>query len=331
MMRAKRAGSAHRWRRAVVVLVTSIAVLGSGLVTVADAAPHAPQAPGRRAVSAQATGVADYFSRPGPWGAVRTGRADVPGVRFWYPERLTTSSTTFPILTWGNGSGASADVYTQLIEHLAAWGFVVVASDSSRTGTGQEMLAAAQWMVARNRDPGSVFYQKLRTNRVGAVGHSQGAEGAIRATVLSGGVITSTLPIALPELFYWQPRPTRAQVTALAAQLRHPTFFMYGADDPVADDPEDQALWFGAAGGPALTAARSGVDHAIAVNDNYCLWIIVWFCGQATPILGYATAWFAYTLTGDNFARGAFVGPDGGDGQIMTDANWTMKDSWGLP
>lgn len=329
MMRVKREGGGRGWRLAVVALVASIAVVGLG----GPVSQAATQAPGGRGAVAQSTSVSDHFSGPGPWGAVLSGSADVPaagGLRFWYPEHLGAFGADHPVLTWGNGTGASTDTYTDLIEHLAAWGFVVVASNSTVTGSGDEMLAAAEWMVDQNDNPGSVFHQKLATDRVGALGQSQGAGGAINATISSDGLITSTLPIALPDVGWWDPELTPDDAEELVAQLEHPVFFMYGEIDPVTI--WDQELWFNAAGGPALTAARDGLHHGIGGNDGECTIVFFWeFCGQASPILGYATAWFVYTLADDEFARGAFVGPDGGPGEIMTDDNWSRKNPRDLP
>ena len=45
-----------------------------------------------------------------------------------------------PIISWGNGTGVSPSGYAWLLGHLASWGFVVIASESRNTGSGEEML-----------------------------------------------------------------------------------------------------------------------------------------------------------------------------------------------
>src|SRR4051794_41663228 len=64
-----------------------------------------------------------------------------------YPANLGTGGVKAPIVTWGNGTGAVPSQYSGLLHQLASWGFVVVASTSTTTGTGAAMLAGAQYMV----------------------------------------------------------------------------------------------------------------------------------------------------------------------------------------
>ncbi len=45
-------------------------------------------------------------------------------------------------------------------------------------------MGGAQWMVAKNSDSGSIFYNKLDTSKIGALGHSQGAGGVLNAVLL---------------------------------------------------------------------------------------------------------------------------------------------------
>jgi hypothetical protein len=325
----RREGCQHvrRWWTRVVAFCVALGLwLGPGAGAGRAAAWAASAAEG--SVVQTPGAVADHYSQPGPWGAAITGSADAPaaeGVRFWYPETLGAFGADHPVLTWGNGTDARTDSYTDLIEHLASWGFVVVASNSGRTGGGDEMLAAAEWMVDQNDNPASVFYGDLNTNAVGALGHSQGAGGAIYATVESDGLITSTLPIALPDVGWWNPPFTLDDAAGLVGRLEDPIFYMYGNDDLIT--LWDQEHWFDATGGPALMASLVGGHHNLPVNDELCGW---GYCGQAPQIEGYTTAWFVYTLAHDQFARQAFVGDGGGPGEIMADARWMRKDAEGL-
>jgi hypothetical protein len=69
-------------------------------------------------------------------------------------------------------------------------GFVVVASNSTSTGYGTEITAAANAMVAADGNPSSPFYGKLDTSKVAAVGHSPGAGGSTRAVTANPGLFT---------------------------------------------------------------------------------------------------------------------------------------------
>lgn len=81
----------------------------------------------------------------------------------------------------GNGTGATPKNYDSLLTHLASWGFIVIDSYSTQTGSGKAILDAAKYMVTQNKTAGSKFYQKIDTAHIGAAGHSQGAAGVINA------------------------------------------------------------------------------------------------------------------------------------------------------
>ncbi len=127
----------------------------------------------------------------------------------FYPANLGANGVHHPIIVWANGSGTTpipATTYAYLLRHLASWGFVVIATRDGTTGTGQTVIDSANYIKARSVDSGSIFYGKLDTTKIGAMGHSQGASGAINAMLKSGGAIRTAgdLPPAAPVLV--QPR-----------------------------------------------------------------------------------------------------------------------------
>jgi len=73
---------------------------------------------------------------------------------------------------------------------------VVVAANTGQAGSGNEMLLGAIAVINQNNQSSSIFYQKLDTGSVSAVGHSQGAVGAINAALNGDGVITSVLALS---------------------------------------------------------------------------------------------------------------------------------------
>jgi len=108
----------------------------------------------------------------------------------FYPANLGANGFHHPIIVWANGSGTTpipATTYAYLLHHLASWGFVVIATRDGTTGTGQTVLDSANYIKARNADSGSIFYGKLDTTRIGAMGHSQGASGAQGAAGVDSG------------------------------------------------------------------------------------------------------------------------------------------------
>lgn len=152
-----------------------------------------------------------------------------PGNKFdlYYPTNLGAGGFKHPILTWGNGSFGKPSQVGYLLNHMASWGFVVIASEDSMTGPGQTILDAAKFLVNANSDSASIFFIKLNVSQIGAFGHSQGAGGAINALIKSGGLIKTVVPIELPAQI-WCSTPTCVDTKNLTSGT---VFFIDGSLD----------------------------------------------------------------------------------------------------
>jgi hypothetical protein len=88
----------------------------------------------------------------------------------------------FPVITWGNGTCGQSGGYATLLASVASHGSVVVAANSRWTDAGNnEMLKALDFAEAANEDKGSPLYGRLDLDKVGAMGHSQGASATGKA------------------------------------------------------------------------------------------------------------------------------------------------------
>ncbi len=257
--------------------------------------------------------VEDTYAADGPW-AVSTGSAeDGLGNTFslWYPTDLGAGGYDHPILTWGNGTNAVPQQYDDTLALMASWGFVVVASDSTQTGEGTEMLAGATYMVSENSNSSSIFYQNLDTDKVGAFGHSQGAGGTLNATLLSGGLITSAITNALPDPRWWTtPVPDMSTWPTSV-----PIWFSRGTSDRLIATEAAALNWYNSVPGAAAKASLKKANHNAIQDDN-------------NGYQGYYVAWFKYTLEGDSFARTAFVG---NPPEINTNGSWQDQAQKNLP
>lgn len=148
------------------------------------------------ATPAEKQSVSERYAAPGTHTVTS---AAVPDYQLFYPTDLSTSSDRHPVVTFGNGSYATYEQYEALLRHLASWGSVVVVADSSVTGDGSEILAAARHIVAQNDNSESIFHDRIDVAHIAAVGHSQGAGGSINASTDSDGLITSTAALDLPD------------------------------------------------------------------------------------------------------------------------------------
>lgn len=228
----------------------------------------------------------------------------------YYPTTLGAGGLLHPIITWGNGTNAQPSNYWGLLNQLASWGFVVVASTDPTTGTGSEMLAAANYMVQQNGTAGSIFYHKLDTTRVGAIGHSQGAGGAVNATNNSGGLIKTVVPIALPNTVWVSPGDEY-----YVQLLTVPVLFLGGSSDILIASPSTVTGFYSQVPGAAAVAVLKGAGHNTIQNTG-------------GGFLGYITAWMMYTLRNDATARGAFVGSPP---EINTNTAWQNQAEKNLP
>lgn len=289
---AERVARARLPRRESIVSVALAAVLALG-----GFLPGAQPARAADAIEVQ-------FGAPGPHPVMMTDVADEYGnivYQIFHPADMASSCETHPIITWGNGSFAVPSQYPGVLNQLASWGFVVIGSTHTTVGTGIEILAAAEYMVAENGRIDSPFFARLDEDNVGAVGHSQGAGGAINAANLSHGLITSVLPIALPNRVWVGPGDEFEP-----SELEVPVFFMSGVFDFLVSSQATNTGFYNEVSGPAAKAALTGAGHNTIQNTG-------------GGFLGYLTAWFMYTLRDDVTASQAFLGDPP---EIHTNRRW---------
>ena len=86
-----------------------------------------------------------------------------------------------PTVVMLNGTGLKALHYRPVFEHLASWGFVVIGNDDSNAWNGRSALVSLDKALCQNSMASSPLYQRIDIERIGVVGHSQGAMGAINA------------------------------------------------------------------------------------------------------------------------------------------------------
>jgi hypothetical protein len=235
----------------------------------------------------------DNFSERGSFSTTMTSQ-DGPNGAFslYYPEDLGRDGLKHPIITWGNGTGAIPVFYGGLLDHWASHGFVVIASNSTMTGSGEEMLRGVDWLISESSSEGSLFFNKISVNAVGASGHSQGGGGTINAG--HNPKVKCTAPI--------QPTPENAK------DLQGPMFVIAGSNDTIIA-PELVSQVYASSNVPTVFGILEGASHFTPV-------------GSAQGMRGYLTAWFRWHLMGDESARDLFYGDNCG---ICNDSAWTVE------
>ncbi|MEK8029887.1 hypothetical protein AACH06_03555 [Ideonella sp. DXS29W] len=306
-------------------LFAALALAGSGATL--SAVPNAP------------TGeIEKRFYADGPWAVSHRpsfGCCDSSGYAFdiYGPETPGLGGFKHPIVTWGNGTGTAPYNYDYLLRHLASWGFVVVATRQPNTGTGREIRDAARFMAAENTRPGSPFEGTLAVDRIGAMGHSQGATGVINAMRDSGGAIRTAIAMALPAQVFCSDEINCTDPSRLRAGS---VFYLNGSLDVVISPSrqpkgtrglQSNAAYYRAMPStlPKFWATLRGANHNDMMGQPDCALVGSTCHNGVYGYLGYPTAWLMDQLQGDAEAHQAFVA---GSGEIFFQPkNWANQTS----
>jgi hypothetical protein len=272
------------------------------------------------------------FYANGTWAVtVQTGTicCDSSGNKFdlYYPTNLGANGFKHPILTWGNGTNGKASDVDFFLKHMASWGFVIIATEDKNTGAGQTILDAANFLIARNGDPVSIFHNKLDVTQIGAFGASQGATGAINALIKSAGTIKTVIPIELPAQT-WCSSPANCVDTSNLTTGS--VFFVDGSLDPISPPSQGAtvtgeqsiAAYYNAVPAvvPKLKGTLIGPTHNDVTGQPDCKHAKQPCLFGVYGYLGYPTAWMMDRLQGNASAHTAFVN---GTGEMFSQpTNW---------
>jgi hypothetical protein len=260
------------------------------------------------------------YAAAGPYTTTTGTATDGAGntYRLYHPSDYTALGFDSPIVTWGNGTNATPEMYSRLLTHFASHGFTVIASTLTNTGSGNQIAAGARYLVAQNGVAGSVFHGNLDVAHIAAVGHSQGAGGATRAATNNPALITTLMTFSLPNTAWVGANPncpTAADCMYNPALLTRPAFLTStrGLTDAVIASPATQTAFYNsipghAAKGIVQNSEGRAADHNATQDAN-----------NPGGLLGYATAWLQYQLRGDTVAAGAFTGTNP---ELVSNTNW---------
>lgn len=216
----------------------------------------------------------------GQAGAHRVATRDVSGgdwlaERVWWPEDLQDPGQV-PLVVISHGNGHEYTWYDYLGEHLASWGYVVMAHENeTQPGietASQTTLTNTDWLLSHLAEVDAALVGHVDPTRLAWIGHSRGGEGVVRAyTRLREGdyeplafdveavrVILSIAPTVFNEVDVSDPYDVRYHL------------FVGTADGDVTGGPEagpaqSFRLWQ-AAEGTASSTSFYGAEH----NDFNC-------------------------------------------------------------
>jgi pimeloyl-ACP methyl ester carboxylesterase len=208
------------------------------------------------------------------------------------------SGKPLPVVVWANGSWSSTRKYAFLLDHLASWGFLIVASEDSSAARGDTVLDALA--ALRTRLP----EVRVDRRRVAAIGHSQGATGVMNAAIASPASFRTVVAVELPDRRFCKrgdcervPQGLSPSVSALLIAGRYD-----GLSAPAVND----AYYRGFASLVKARLTLRDADHNDVQGTPNCPFVPI-ACRQGVrPFLPYLTAWLRWRLIGDKQAEMIF-------------------------
>ena len=149
----------------------------------------------------------------------------------------------------------------------------------------------------------------LDLNRVAAIGHSQGAGGAVNAAIGDRGAIRTVIAIDLPAKGLCSADDCADIPQGLPPKTS--VLFLSGAKDPLSQ-PDKIADYYDAvpAGLTKAKASVRGADHNDIQGQPGCGFLAIGCRKGVDGFLPVITAWLAWQLGIDPAARQVFAGKD---------------------
>jgi hypothetical protein len=197
---------------------------------------------------------------------------------------------TYPVITWANGTCGLTHGYGVLLGTLASYGFVIIASNSTWTATpptNRVQLRALDYAKFLNEDPNSIYYGKLNLDRIGAMGHSQGA----------GATVAASSDPRVKSLILWNG----------ATNNNKPFLYVSGEQDIGIGGQPPTAASLADATGKATQPGAWVYHHKILATGGSNTGHLV-LMEQPERVVELAVAWWKYQLNGDEQAKKMFLG-----------------------
>jgi hypothetical protein len=195
----------------------------------------------------------------------------------------------FPLLTFGNGTFCSPTFYDVLIGHVVSFGFIVVATNTSNTGSAAEMLKGVEWALAQDKQSGSPIFGHVDGEHIGAFGHSQGGAGTCRAG--ADMRIDAIAPLS---------------GTSDAANIKCPAFFVTTGGEAESSTSVEQAFMAATPASVYGVTMSGNHDEYTDVADDPGVSGLT--SDDAKQSRAGVAAWFDWQLKGKSEVRALFVG-----------------------
>ena len=186
----------------------------------------------------------------------------------YYPDNIQYATKPYPVIAWANGTMVTSGFYDKLLIEIAMGGYIVVACDESMSADGTAQIASIDFILSKNNDKNDIFYNKIDTNKIGVIGHSQGGRSSVNAAQMDSR-IDCVISIAGSNFDY--------EVEG----LKTPTLFFAGTNDMIVSPKQWIEPAYDIAKGPTVYASLSGGIHTTCSTnpEKYSVYIIDWLDG----------------------------------------------------
>ena len=186
----------------------------------------------------------------------------------YYPDNIQYATKPYPVIAWANGTMVTAGFYDKLLVEIAKGGYIVVACDESMSADGKAQIASIDFILEKNNDKNDIFYNKINTNKIGVIGHSQGGRSSVNAAVADSR-IDCVISIAGSNFDY--------EVEG----LKTPTLFFAGTSDMIVSPSQWIVPAYEIAEGPTVYASlNKGIHTSCSTNpEKYSSYIKDWLDG----------------------------------------------------
>lgn len=257
----------------------------------------------------------------GPYSAIATESKSLAGITIYRPDDLTAfgSEQQLPILLWGNGACANTtEEHKNFLNEIASHGYIVLGigpldqlqqrGEASRQWTSSsQLLAALDWIIAQDATERSIYFEKIDTTKVAAMGMSC---GGLQAIEISGDPRISTTVVCNSGVL-----PTQSPMAAMPNLTKDDLGKFHGPVLYIMGGPSDIAY-------KNAMDDFSRVDHVPIVMTNLDVGHGGTYRrphgGKYSPV---AIAWLDWHLKDEQSDAKMFVGDDS---QLRRDPDWIV-------
>ena len=237
--------------------------------------------------------------------------------RVYYPATGTTfdspfdpSAGPYPVIVFGHGYLTDPAEYIGTYQHLASWGYIVMAPESAlnlfpnHQKFADDLRDCMDYMEVANADPANRFFGGVDEDNMGLSGHSMGGGASILAAA------DETLP-RLKGVANLAAADTRPSSIAAMERVNVPISLISGSEDSITPLEQHGLLMYQNGNAPRLLPVIQGGWHCGFLDRSNLVCDSGSISQQASLRLTreYLTSFFNLYLKGDEEAWPVVWGP----------------------